>query len=138
MADLFSILNDITYSKKAYSKFSESERKEINPFMINRYISFNPDYLELVNFIQFIPYDRRESYYKIYCDFLPKKKLWLKYVKKGKKDVNQEELLNKISFYYQCSKREAKDYLQLLSPEIIKNILKELSLSDKEIKKLIK
>lgn len=137
-APFFNILEYITYSKKPYNKLTESERKEINPFMINRYLSMNLEYVDIVNYVQSIPYERKESYYKIYSSILPKSKLWLKYIKKGKGEKDKDEILGYVSRYYECSKREANDYLKILDKKELKEILSGMALNEKEIKKLLK
>ena len=48
--------------------------------MVNRFLSMNSNWLELVNEIQ--RYDLPpEIQYKLYIDILPKRKVWLKYIK---------------------------------------------------------
>lgn len=137
MGNFFDILGHVTYSKKPYSKLDEEERKNINVFMLNKYLSMNDDYIEFINYTQFVPYDKAESYYKIYSSILPKRKIWNKYIK-GKKEKTNQEVISLLSQYYKCSDRESFDYLNILSKDDLKQIFKELALDDKEIKKLLK
>ena len=63
---IFDWLNEITYSKRNWSEFNEEEKNEFNSYLINRFLSMDKDYIELVNFIQTIPYTEKEKYYNIY------------------------------------------------------------------------
>ena len=105
--------------------------------MINRLLSMNKNYLELVNYIQTIPITEKEKYYAIYCDLIPKNKIWNKYIKSGSTSKNKE-LINYMTLYFECSSKEVDEYLDLLSKEQIKDILSDFGIEDKEIKKLLK
>lgn len=133
----FDILNYVTFEKKSWDDLTQEEISSINPYLLNRYLSMNPDYLELVNYIQTIPHTEKEKYYKIYSNLIPKKKQWLKYIKSSTKN-NPKELLEHLSKYYECSTREAKDYINILEKKQIEEILISLGIDDKDIKKLLK
>ena len=69
--------------------------KTFSPFMINRYLSMGEDFLPLVNHfqnyvVQTMPHG---IVYRFYCDLLPKKKMYLKYIK-GKKDKFNKEIID--------------------------------------------
>ena len=135
MLKLWDWLNEVSYKKSPWSSFSEEDKKNFNVFMINRYISMYEPYCELVNFMQKIPYTEKEQYYKIYCEFLPKKKMFFKYIK-SKVEKNKDDTLLFLSQYWECSKEEANDYLNLLSKEEINHILTNFGeIEKKKIKK---
>ena len=48
------------------------------------------------------------------------------------------ELLLKIASYLECSKKQASEYLNILSKKETKNLLKHIGLQEDEIKKLLK
>ena len=50
--DLFGWLKEITLYKSDIEDITEDSWKTFQPFMINRYLSMNPDYIEIVNYIQ--------------------------------------------------------------------------------------
>jgi AAA+ ATPase superfamily predicted ATPase len=105
--------------------------------MINRFLSMSSDYLELVNYVQTIPYTEKEKYYKIYCDLLPKKQFWSKYIKSNIKQPNKD-LMKYLTTYFECSSKEVTEYLNLLNENQIKDILSDFGIDNKDIKKLIK
>ena len=133
----FDILNYVTFEKKSWNDLTQEEIDSINPYLLNRYLSMNPDYLELVNYIQTIPHTEKEKYYKIYNNLIPKKKQWLKYIKSSNKNESKE-LLEYLSNYFECSTREVKDYLKILDKKQIQEILEQFGVEDKDIKKLLK
>ena len=49
--------------------------------MIHRFVSMNINYVELTNYVQTIPYDNKIQTYNIYREMIPKKKVFLKYIK---------------------------------------------------------
>jgi hypothetical protein len=137
MKEFFSILKYLTWEKKPWSKLTEVEKEAINPYMLHRYISMCPDYIELVNLIQQIPSTEKEKIYRVYLDLIPKRNVYLKYIKSSNKSTSND-LLEKLALYFESSKREIGDYLDVLSKGEIKEILESLGTEEKELKKLLK
>ena len=119
--NLFDWLNEITYSKRPWDNFTDEEKNEFNLYMINRFISMDSNYVDVVNLIQRYPNCSNRVVYKFYCDLLPKKKSFFRYIKS--KSKFETETINKISEYYQCSTREAKEYTTILTDSEVENIL---------------
>jgi hypothetical protein len=134
---LFDWLNNLTWDKKDWDSFSDEDKESFNPYLIHRFISMEPNYIELVNEVQNIPTTEKKLIYLTYKSLLPKQKKYFKYIK-GSNKTNNDDLINKISEYYQCSTREAKDYLSFLEKEEILVILEELGIDKKTSKKLLK
>lgn len=135
--NFFQILKYITEEKKLFNLLTEEEIKNINPFMLNKYLSQNKDYIDIINYIQFIPYEEKEKYYKIYNNLIPLKKVWLQLPKSKDKQPNKD-LLNYLVKYFECSQKEIKDYLSLMDKQQVKEILENMGVEDKEIQKLLK
>jgi hypothetical protein len=134
---IFDWLKQITYEKQSWDSFTEEDKVSFNPYMIHRFLSMNPEYIEFVNLIQNIPYTEKEKIYKLYLYMIPKKNMFLKYIK-STKTKTREELLQHLASYYECSLREAGEYYHMLHNDTIKGILKKRGVEDKEIKKLLK
>jgi hypothetical protein len=134
---IFDWLKQITYEKQSWDSFTEEDKVSFNPYMIHRFLSMNPEYIEFVNLIQNIPYTEKEKIYKLYLYMIPKKNMFLKYIK-STKTKTREELLQHLASYYECSLREADEYYHMLHNDTIKGILKKRGIDDKEIKKLLK
>jgi len=134
---IFDWLKQITYEKQSWDSFTEEDKTSFNPYMVHRFLSMNPEYIEFVNLIQNIPYTEKEKIYKLYLYMIPKKNMFLKYIK-STKTKTREELLQHLASYYECSLREADEYYHMLHNDTIKGILKKRGVEDKEIKKLLK
>lgn len=135
--NIFDWLNHITYHKTPSSEFTEEEWEVFNCYMVNRFISMNPAYLELVNYVQTIPYDNKEQLYNVYKEYLPKRKMFFKYIKPTKK-TKSKDLISNISKFFECGIREADEYISLLNKKDLSKILEMQGLEEKEIKKLLK
>ena len=131
---IFDWVKQISYDKEPWSSFTIEDQDIFNNFMINKIISMNPNYIEIVAEIQEyqIPKDRL---YQLYCQILPKQKFFNKYQKPSKQKYSKE-ILTLLSEYFQVSTREALDYCDILSNQDITDIISQLGKDDKEIKKL--
>jgi len=134
---IFDWLKEITYNKSSWNSFTDEDRESFNPYLIHRFVSMNPEYIEFVNLIQRFPYTDKEKIYNLYMRMIPKKNVFLKYIK-STKPKKQEELLKHIAKYYECSLGEAEEYVDILGNNSVFTILKKLGVEDKEIKKLLR
>lgn len=97
-----------------FSTLSESDLKTWNNYMILRFISMNKDWLELLGQLQ--PYIQElepRDLYKILIEVLPKGNTFLKYVKSDAYQWYEEWVLEHMMTYFECSKRDAIDYLEI-------------------------
>ena len=137
---IFDWVNNILIYKKNWNDFSEDEQKKFNPFIINRFLSMDEDFIEIVNYFQKYAIGTLEprEVYKWYCDILPKGKRFNKYIK-GKRDKKYDkELVELLTKYFECSKLQIKEYLELIDKEELKEILEMYGLDKKKINKVIK
>lgn len=97
-----------------------------NITMINRFISMDEDYCELVSILQknLRPYSyiSNAHMYEIYRELIPKQKKWFKYIKNANKQTYDENEVESISVYFEISSKEAKEYTKILDKEEIKHI----------------
>ena len=131
-------MNQLLIHKKHWNEFSEDEQKKFSPFIINRWLSMDKEFIEIVNFFQKYSIGTLESreVYKWYCEILPKGKRFNKYIK-GKRDKKYDkELVQIIIEHFQCSKLQTQEYIELISKEELKNILEMYGLNKKTIKRL--
>jgi hypothetical protein len=135
--DLWGWLNEITLYKTPVENISEESWDKWNSYMINRYVSMDIRYVELVNYIQTIPYDNKQQLYNIYREMIPKAKTFFKYLKTNRKKKNTE-VIEYIAQYFQCSLGEAEEYLDILREVGARRVLYDMGVSDKEADKLLK
>lgn len=133
-------INQLLIYKKNWSEFTEDEQKKFSPFIINRWLSMDKEFIEVVNVFQKYAIGTLEprEVYKWYCDVLPKGKRFNKYIKGKKNKKYDKELVSIISRHFECSKLHIKEYLELIDREELKSILEMYGLDNKKIKRLCK
>ena len=133
-------INQILIHKKPWDSFDESDQKTFSPFIINRWLSMDEEFIEVVNYFQKYSIGTLEprEVYKWYSDFLPKGKRFNKYIK-GRKDKKYDsELIHLMCEYFQCSTAETKENLSLISKEEVNQILEKYGVDPKKIKSICK
>jgi len=127
---------------KYWDKLEESDKKTWSNFMIHRFLSMNPDWIEVLSEIQ--PYTQTLEPKQLYLSLIgiiPKGRYFLKYTK-GKKDNKYESfLIDIIKQDFMCSSKEAEDYCEILystreGRENIKYICEKYGIDKKQITKL--
>ena len=134
---LFDHLKNLTGEKRDWDSFSDKERESFNPYMINRFLSMHQPFIELVNYVQTIPYTDKKKYYTVYCQLLPKQNVWLKYIKSKMKQPTVE-LVDAIAQIMQCSRREAVNAVVTLDNDILEETLYKAGYQDEEVVKMFK
>ena len=137
ISNIFEWLNEITVNKSPLDIISDESWDTWNSYMVHRYVSMNQDYIDIVNLVQKINPQNKKQIYSIYKEMIPKKKMWLKYIKnEAKKD--QKELEEYVAKYFDCSLGEAEHYIDILRGNGVREILNEMGIESKESDKLIK
>ncbi len=139
-ATIFDHLANITWKKTPWDKLDEASQKTFSPYLINRWLSMNMDYIEIVDMFQQYTIGplSKKHVYQLYFDFLPKQKSFNKYIKGKKQDKYNKELVKLIADHFQTARSEAEEYIGLLEKEQISSILKKYGKNEKEIKGLLK
>ena len=111
---LFDHVNAVTsqQSPDYWDSISDDDKKSWSNYMINRFLSMKPDWIDFVNEVQKYPLQPKELY-KVYIDILPKKKQWLKYIKGDKKMKYPKWVYEIVARHLQCSVREANDAVEM-------------------------
>jgi len=137
---IFDWINQINYEKKSWDSFSEAEQKTFNTFIINRWLSMDEELIQIVNYFQKYSIGLLEprDTYMWYRDIIPKKKRFNKYIK-GKKAMKYDsELITTICKYYETSKNECIEYIEMMDKKQLTSILELHGKESKQIKKLLK
>ena len=137
MRNIFDWLKAINSTKPPVESFTDKDWEVWNSYMIHRFISMNPDYIEVVNYVQDFPPQEKVMIYNVYKEFIPKNNKWNKYIKSKTKEPNKE-LIEHLRDYLKCSSREAKESISLLDATQISRILANRGLDKKEIKPLLR
>ena len=134
---LWDWLNQITFEKKDWKSFTEDQQSSFNPYMVHRFVSMYNGYIDIANIAQKLPLTETEKIYTIYRTMLPKKKIFLKYIK-SKQQNNYKELAEYVAEYFECSLGEAEHYIDILREEGVRGILWNMGVDEKQSDKLIK
>ena len=135
--NIFDWLQHITLYKTPSEDFSDNDWEKFNSYMVHRFISQSIYYVEIAEYAQSLMPTMKKQIYNFYREMIPKKKVWLKYVKSQTKTVNKD-LIECIANYYEVGKSDALSYITVMTKEEIPVILGEMGYDKKEIKNLLK
>jgi len=132
-------INQILVHKKPWDSFKESDKKLFSPFIINRWLSMDEDFIEIVNYFQKYTAGtlKNREIYNFYREVLPRGKRYNKYIKDTNKKY-EPELLNILCIHFECSTKQVKEFLKILVNNELKLILSMYGIDNKTIRKLIK
>ena len=135
--NIFDWLNQIYVQKSSVNSFTEGDWDKWNSYLIHRWVSQNPSYIDIVNYVQKMNPQGKKEIYSVYRELIPRKKQWNKYIKNENKK-NYQDLSEYLIKYYQCSVKETYNYIDILGKDGVRSILTDMGLEKKEITKLFK
>jgi len=135
--NIFGWLDEIMVSKRDPANFSQESWEKWNSWLVHKYLSMYIGYIDIVNYVQKINPQEKKQIYPIYREMIPKKKLWLKYIKNENKR-NYQELAEYIAEYFQCGLGEADHYIDILQEYGVRGVLWNMGIQEKEADALIK
>jgi hypothetical protein len=141
---LFDHIKEITSNQnpKYWDTLEEGDKKTYSIYMILRFLSMNPDWIEIISEVQ--PYAQNlppKDFHKLMINLLPKGRHYLKYTK-GKNDSKYEKwLVELIAKNFDCSTNSATEYCDILystkeGRESILDLCQRYGIDKKEITKL--
>lgn len=135
--NIFDWLHHITLYKTPASEFTDNDWENFNSYMVHRFISMSPYYVEVADYAQSMLPTMKKEIYNFYKEMIPKRKVWLQYIKSKTKNINKD-LIEDIAKYYEVGTADATSYITVMTKEEISIILGEMGKDNKEIKKLLK
>ena len=137
---IFDWINQILVDKRQWDDFTKDEQKKFNPFIINRWLSMDEEFIEVVNYFQKYAIGTLEprEVYKWYSDFLPKGKRFNKYIKSKNKKKYDPVLVDIVCRHFECSKQQVGEYLELIHKEELRDILVMYGTEKNQIKRMVK
>lgn len=114
---IFDWIKEILINKSDWNSFSELDKKEFNVYMINRILSMDINFIELVNDLQTISYYLdKEILYKLYCGIFFRNNAFIKYVKSNddKDNKYKKEDIDQLSRLFKLGSKDVRDYLDIL------------------------
>ena len=123
----FEHVKNLHTKKRRWKDFNDEEKKSFNVFIINKTLSFNPNYLNIVNMVQnYTGLNQvlsQKEVFNLYYSLLPTKFKFYRWIK-GEKNKKDKEKAEYLAMHFKISIREAYDYLQILDKKTIKSIIK--------------
>ena len=114
---LFDHLNAICDKKdpKYWDTLDESDKKTWSNYMILRFLSMKPEWVELISDIQsYIQEAPPKAMYLCLIGLIPKTRAFLKYMKPASSEKYEGWLIKLVARYYEVSETEAEDYANIL------------------------
>jgi hypothetical protein len=114
---LFDHLKEITehQNPKYFQTLSDEDKKSWSNFLIIRFLSMNRDWTDLLGELQpAIQTLDPEYLYRVLITIIPKRRVYLKYVKGKAEDKYEKWLVELVARDFYVSKSEAVDYLNIL------------------------
>ena len=141
---LFDHITNITsvQNPKYWDSLEEVDKKSWSNYMVHRFLSMNPDWIEILSEIQ--PYTQTLEPRQLYLaliGILPKGRYYMKYIKGKKADKYDSWLVDLIKQDFNCSLKESEEYCEILyatteGRENIKYICQKYGIDKKQITKL--
>jgi hypothetical protein len=141
---LFDHITNITsvQNPKYWDSLEEVDKKSWSNYMVHRFLSMNPDWIEILSEIQ--PYTQTLEPRQLYLaliGILPKGRYYMKYIKGKKADKYDSWLIDLIKQDFNCSLKESEEYCEILyatteGRENIKYICEKYGIDKKQITKL--
>ena len=123
----FDHIKNLHTKKRHWENFNDEEKKSFNVFIINKALSMNPNYLNIVNMVQnYTGLNQilsQKEVFNLYFNLLPIKFRFYKWIK-GEKTKKEKEKAEYLAMHFKVSTREAYDYLKILDRKTINKIIK--------------
>ena len=123
----FDHIKNLHTKKRRWEDFNDEEKKSFNVFIINKALSMNPNYINVVNMVQnYTGLNQilsQKEVFNLYYSLLPNKFKFYKWIK-GEKTKKEKEKAEYLAMHFEVSIREAYDYLKILDKKTIKSIIK--------------
>jgi|TARA_B100001094_G_C18079483_1_gene744385 hypothetical protein len=141
---LFDHITNVTsvQNPKYWDSLEEADKKTWSNYMVHRFLSMNPNWIEILSEIQ--PYTQSLEPNQLYLaliGILPKGRYYMKYIKGKKTNKYESWLVDLIKQDFNSSIREAEDYCEILystkeGRENIKYLCEKYGIDKKQITKL--
>ena len=116
---IFDFVKAIIDTKQSWESFTPEQQKVFNAYMINKFLSMNSKYIEIVNYVQGLNIKDNMKIYEVYCWMIPQSKnTFSPFIKSTNKKIVLPELSKYISEHFECSMAEAEEYIILTGKDI--------------------
>jgi hypothetical protein len=141
-SNIFQFIDEIcvTQSPSYFNNLSMEDKKlyKTSKYMINRFVSMNPYYTPIVNYLQRHSNIPDKLHYLFLSQMIPKKKQFNKYIKKQSKEYDPA-IIKIVSTHFKVSFSESCKYIDIYySKDIegLKLLCRRYGMGDKEVAKI--
>jgi hypothetical protein len=114
--NVFDYIKWLTTEKRKWSSMSPLEQKNFNPYIINLFLGMDLYWTETINELQAASAGMdKEMTWRLYYEVLPKQRPVIEFVKAKKIEGLDEKDIEYIAQYFQCTTKEAVEYVYLLT-----------------------
>lgn len=143
---LFDHLNMIKKGKDPdyWETLSDSEKKSFSTFMIERFLSMNPEFTPIISQIKPFTYHMEDRHvYRLYADLLPYDPKYWEYISNKNKERYPKWIVERLANHFEVAYDEVRNYIDIYlsmenGKEEIKKILRMYGMEDDKIKEVDK
>ena len=135
---LFDHIKEITSVQKSdyWETISEEDKKTWSNYMVHRFLSMKPDWIEVVNKIQQYWELEPKSVYQFYTNILPRGNTYLGYTKSKKKSKIEKWAMDILCDYFEESSENIEKTLDIMGKDVVYSIVSKYGVDEKQLKKI--
>jgi hypothetical protein len=135
---LFDHIKEITNSQNPnyWEDISDADKKTWSNYMVHRFLSMKPEWIEVVNEIQRYWELEPKSVYQFYTNVIPKGRTFLRYTKSKKKSKIESWAMDILCEYFEDSSENVEKTLDIMGKDVVYSIVSKYGVDEKQLKKI--
>ena len=136
MRNIFDWLKEINITKSPVDSFKDKDWEVWNSYMVHRFLSMKPEWIEVVNEIQKYWELEPKSVYQFYTNVIPKGRTFLKYTKSKNKSKIEGWAMDILCDYFEESSENIEKTLDIMGKDVVYSIVSKYGVDEKQLKKI--
>ena len=135
---LFNHIQEITNNQRPnyWDELDDASKKSWSNYMVHRFLSMKPEWIEVVNEIQQYWELEPKSVYQFYTDIIPKSRTFLKYTKSKKKSKIEKWAMDILCQHFEESSQNIEKTLDIMGKDVVYSIISKYGVDEKQLKKI--
>ena len=136
--NLFDHIKQITdvQNQNYWDNITEGDKKSWNNYMVHRFLSMKPEWIEVVNEIQQYWELKPKSVYQFYTNVIPKGRTFLRYTKSKSKSKIESWAMDILCDYFEDSSENIEKTLDIMGKDVVYSIISKYGVDEKQLKKI--
>jgi hypothetical protein len=130
---MFEIIDCLTFKKQRIDFDDPEMEKAYDTYMIDNALSMCDMLIPIVNKVSMLNLPKKQ-HEALYQELLPQRRFYFDWVKRKKTTTHDDRVL--VADYYNCSLQTADEYIELLTDDQLKSILKMYKYGEKSVIKV--